>query len=141
MVNEEKMRIMIKISWYEKELGEKNINEGSYYKADYVRSHTLSAILSLSIASAILFVLAVLYNIDYIFLNFVTINYAKLFIGILVPYIAIIIICALVSNIYFTGKYLKGREKIKKYYTELKRLEKYYAESGKETADDTITGV
>ncbi len=57
------------------------------------------------------------------------------------PYISIIIICTLVSNIYFTSKYKSSREEIKKYYTELKRLEQYYTDSGKETADDTVTGV
>ncbi|MDE6615748.1 MAG: hypothetical protein K2K35_04220 [Lachnospiraceae bacterium] len=141
MVNEEKMRIMIKIAQYESELGGKVINEGGYYKTDYVRLHTLSFVLNVSVAYIFVLALIALYNMDYIFLNFVTINYAKLFIEIFMPYISIIIICTLVSNIYFTGKYKSSREEIKKYYTELKRLEQYYTDSGKETADDTVTGV
>lgn len=141
MVNEEKMRIMIKIAQYESELGGKVINEGGYYKTDYVRLHTLSVVLNVSVAYIFLLALVALYNMDYIFLNFVTINYAKLFIEIFMPYISIIIICVLVSNIYFTSKYKNSREEIKQYYTELKRLEQYYTDSGKETADDTVTGV
>lgn len=140
MVNEEKTRIMIKVAQYETELGAQSINEGSYYKADYVRSHTLSAIFSFSAAYIFFLVLLSLYNIDYIFLNFVTINYAKLLFEIFVPYILIIIFCAIISNIYFNNKYKQDREKIKKYYAELKRLEKYYSEGGKEAADDTVTG-
>lgn len=141
VVNEEKTRIMIKVARHEKELGEKVINEGSYYKSDYVRLHTLSAVFSFSAAYALILVLFALYNIDYIFLNFVTINYVKLFIEIFVPYISIIVICMLVSNIYYTDQYRRDREKIKEYYSELKRLENYYSDNGKETADDTITGV
>lgn len=141
VVNEEKTRIMIKVARHEKELGEKVINEGSYYKSDYVRMHTLSAVFNFSIAYVLILMLLVLYNIDYIFLNFVTINYIKLFIEIFVPYISIIIACALVSNIYYTDQYRRDREKIKEYYSELKRLEKYYSDSGKEIADDTVTGV
>ena len=141
MVNEEKTRIMIKIAKYESELGTKVINEGGYYKTDYVRLHTLSVVLNVSFAYIFVLSLVALYNMDYIFLNFVTINYAKLFIEIFMPYISIIIICVLVSNIYFTSKYKNSREEIKKYYTELKRLEQYYTDSGKETADDTVTGV
>ncbi len=141
MVNEEKTRIMIKIAQYESELGGKVINEGGYYKTDYVRLHTLSIVLNISVAYIFVLALISLYNMDYIFLNFVTINYAKLFIEIFMPYISIIIICTLVSNIYFTSKYKSSREEIKKYYTELKRLEQYYTDSGKETADDTVTGV
>ncbi|MDE7053142.1 MAG: hypothetical protein K2O92_09490 [Lachnospiraceae bacterium] len=141
MVNEEKTRIMIKIAQYESELGGKVINEGGYYKTDYVRLHTLSLVLNISVAYIFVLALIALYNMDYIFLNFVTINYAKLFIEIFMPYISIIIICTLVSNIYFTSKYKSSREEIKKYYTELKRLEQYYTDSGKETADDTVTGV
>ncbi len=140
MVNEEKTRIMIKIAQYESELGTKVINEGGYYKTDYVRLHTLSVVLNVSVAYIFVLALVALYNMDYIFLNFVTINYAKLFIEIFMPYISIIIICVLVSNIYFTSKYKNSREEIKKYYTELKRLEQYYTDSGKETADDTVTG-
>jgi len=141
VVNEEKTRIMIKIAQYESELGAKVINEGGYYKTDYVRLHTLSVVLNVSVAYIFVLALVALYNMDYIFLNFVTINYAKLFIEIFMPYISIIIICVLVSNIYFTSKYKNSREEIKKYYTELKRLEQYYTDSGKETADDTVTGV
>ena len=131
---------MIKIAQYEADLGEKVINEGSYYKTDYVRSHTLSAILSFSAAYALILALILLYNIDYIFVNFITINYVKLCFEIFVPYILITIFCAIISSIYFNGKYKKDREEIKKYYLELKRLEKYYSVSGKETADDTVTG-
>ena len=105
MVNEEKTRIMIKIAKYESELGTKVINEGGYYKTDYVRLHTLSVVLNVSVAYIFVLALVALYNMDYIFLNFVTINYAKLFIEIFMPYISIIIICVLVSNIYFTSKY------------------------------------
>ena len=141
MANGEKTRIMIKIAKYESELGTKVINEGGYYKTDYVRLHTLSVVLNVSVAYIFVLALVALYNMDYIFLNFVTINYAKLFIEIFMPYISIIIICVLVSNIYFTSKYKNSREEIKKYYTELKRLEQYYTDSGKETADDTVTGV
>ncbi len=141
MVNEEKTRIMIKIAQYESQLGAKVINEGGYYKKDYVRMHTLSVVLNISIAYILVLALIALYNMDYIFLNFVTINYSKLFIEIFMPYISIIIICMLVSNIYFIGRYKSIREEIKKYYTELKRLEQYYTDSGKETADDTVTGV
>ncbi len=141
VVNEEKTRIMIKVARHEKELGEKVINEGSYYKSDYVHLHTLSVIFNFSVAYALVLALLALYNIDYIFLNFVTINYIKLFIEIFVPYLSIIIACALVSGIYYTDQYKRDREKIKEYYSELKRLEKYYSDSGKETADDTVTGV
>lgn len=141
VVNEEKTRIMIKVARHEKELGEKVINEGSYYKSDYVHLHTLSVIFNFSVAYALVLALLALYNIDYIFLNFVTINYIKLFIEIFVPYLSIIIACALVSGIYYTDQYKRDREKIKEYYSELKRLEKYYSDGGKETADDTVTGV
>lgn len=141
VVNEEKTRIMIKVARHEKELGEKVINEGSYYKSDYVHLHTLSVIFNFSVAYALVLALLALYNIDYIFLNFVTINYIKLFIEIFVPYLSIIIACALVSGIYYTDQYKRDREKIKEYYSELKHLEKYYSDSGKETADDTVTGV
>jgi len=141
VVNEEKTRIMIKVARHELELGEKIINEGGYYKSDYVRLHTLSVVFNFSFVYVLVLVLFALYNIDYIFLNFVTVNYVKLFIEIFVPYISIIIICALVSNIYYTDQYRKDREKIKEYYSELKRLEKYYLDSGKEIADDKVTGI
>ncbi|MFG6329800.1 MAG: hypothetical protein K1W06_10075, partial [Lachnospiraceae bacterium] len=69
MVNEEKTRIMIKIAQYESELGAKVINEGGYYKKDYVRMHTLSVVLNISIAYILVLALIALYNMDYIFLN------------------------------------------------------------------------
>lgn len=141
MVNEEKVRIMTRVARYENGIGDKVINEGRFYKTDYVRAHTLSVICNFSFAFILILVLIALYNIDYIFLNFVAINYAKLAFEILAPYVIIVFICTIISHMYFSRKYNNNRKVIKRYYMELKRLEKYYADIRKETSDDTTTGV
>ncbi len=141
MVNEEKTCIMTRIARYEKDIGGKVINEGRFYKTDYVRAHTLSVICNFSFAFILILVLIALYNIDYIFLNFVAINYARLAFEIFAPYIVILFTCIIISHMYFSQKYNKNRKLIKRYYMELKRLEKYYADTRKETSDDTTTGV
>ncbi len=141
MVNEEKLLIMAKIAIDEKELGQKTISEGGYYRSDYLRSHILSVMLNYSAAYALILILAALYNAEYIFLNFVSINYTTLFFEILLPYIFIMVLCVAVSYVYYANKYANDRIRIKEYYAELKRLEKFYEDGRKEAVDDRTFGI
>ena len=75
MVNEEKVRIMTAIAYEEKEHGSELLNDAFFYKNDYVKMHVLSVIWNYTIGYFLILILIALYNMDYLLLNFVKINY------------------------------------------------------------------
>ncbi len=139
MVNEEKVRMMTKISRNEKKLGEKMVTEGGFYKSDYIISHILNAIYSITLGYLLVLFLIALYHIDYIFLNFVELNYVMLACIVLFLYVLIIIITSVLSYLHYQNRYIIVEKDMKNYYNELKELEEYYTGDGKGSVDDSIT--
>ena len=140
MVNEEKVRIMTAIAHEEKEHGSELIKDVFFYKNDYVKMHILSVIWNYTIGYFLVLILIALYNMDYLLLNFVKINYLYVGIALLFSYLLIIIVSVLISKIYYQQKYDKEQEILQKYHKHVLELQKFYAEDGKETENVDITG-
>ena len=139
MVNEEKVRIMTKIAMSEEKTKHKDTKAPYMYKSDYVYLNVLSMIVHVSIAYFLIIALIAMYNLDYILVNIVSMNYAKIACEIFVPYLFIIMLLSVVSFIYYRGKYDENLEENREYFLELKKLEKFYADSRKEQTNVTTT--
>ena len=116
MVNEEKVRIMTAIAYEEKEHGSELLNDAFFYKNDYVKMHVLSVIWNYTIGYFLILILIALYNMDYLLLNFVKINYLYAGMALLFSYLLIIIVSILISKIYYQDKYDKEQETMQKYH-------------------------
>ena len=77
MVREEDVKLMSKMAIYEKHDGKKEIPMNSFYKRDYVRLNRLKAIVSATIAFALIAAIVVIYKADYILANIFKIDYKK----------------------------------------------------------------
>ncbi len=137
MVDENKVRIMTEIARDEQQIGKEIMDGGTYYKKDYIAAHTMRIIWSFSLAYILFGILIFLYNIEEILLNFVGIDYLKIGIILLITYMMILVLCFLVSKIYYTEKYKRDREIVREYTANLKLLKEYYDKNRKETVDDT----
>lgn len=137
MVDENKVRIMTEIARDEQQIGKEIMDGGTYYKKDYIAAHTMRIIWSFSLAYILFGILIFLYNIEEILLNFVGIDYLKIGIILLITYIMMLVLCFLVSKIYYTEKYKRDREIVREYTANLKLLKEYYDKNRKETVDDT----
>ena len=140
MVNEEKVRIMTAIAHEEKEHGSELLNDAFFYKNDSVKMHVLSVIWNYTIGYFLILILIALYNMDYLLLNFVKINYLYAGMALLFSYLLIIIVSVLISKIYYQDKYDKEQETLQKYHKYVLELKKFYSEDGKETENVDITG-
>ena len=126
MVNEEKVRIMTAIAHEEKEHGSELLNDAFFYKNDYVKMHVLSVIWNYTIGYFLILILIALYNMDYLLLNFVKINYLYAGMALLFSYLLIIIVSVLISKIYYQDKYDKEQETLQKYHKYVLELKKFY---------------
>ena len=66
MVREENVKLMSRIAIYERNKGREEIAISSFYKGDYVRLHSLKAVVSATIAFALVFAMGIFYKMDYI---------------------------------------------------------------------------
>ena len=137
MVDENKVRIMTDIARDEQQIGKEIMDGGTYYKKDYIAAHTMRIIWSFSLSYILFGILIFLYNIEEILLNFVGIDYFKIGIILLITYMMMLVLCFLVSKIYYTEKYKRDREIVREYTANLKLLKEYYDKNRKETVDDT----
>ena len=137
MVNEKKVRIMTDIARDEQQVGMNVTCNGTFYKKDYIAFNTLRIIWSFSLAYLLIGFLFFLYNIETVFLNFVGIDYLKIGVILLTTYILMVVLCIIVSRLYYTKKYKKDEEVIKRYLSDLNSLKEFYENNRKETLDDT----
>lgn len=141
MVKEEKVRIMSQIALDETKYHKKVIHEGEYHKSDYVRSHVVSAVWNVTISYLSLLCLIALYYADYIFLNVARLNYEKIGVVLLGVYSVFVILCILLSYLYFSKKYIEDRKILEEYFQKLEQLDDFYNKNNEEAEDDTVTGV
>lgn len=140
MVNEEKVKIMTAIAHKEKKYGNKIQDSAFYYKNDYVKKNVLFVLWNYTVGFCLVLILIALYNIDYLLLNFVKINYVYIGIALLFSYLLILIVSGFISKIFYQEKYDNEQKMFEKYRNDVIRLKKYYAEDGKETDDVNIIG-
>lgn len=141
MVNEKKVRIMTQIALDEMKYYKQEINEGGYYKSDYVRSHIISVICNLTVSYLLLLFLIALYQADYIFVNVARLEYEKIGFVIFGIYIGIVVVGLFFSYFHFTQKYAQNKRILREYCAKLQELEDFYLQSKEETEHDTATGV
>ena len=128
MVREEKVKLMTKIAIYEKHQGKTEIPMHEYYKGDYVRIHTLKAVVFATAAFAIILALFAVYKLDYILENVIKIDYRRTAIIIGLVYAVWILVYWLSARILYAKRYENSRSNIIIYNHHLKKLQE---ESGK----------
>lgn len=128
MVREEKVKLMTKIAIYEKHQGKTEIPMHEYYKGDYVRIHTLKAVVFATAAFAIILALLAVYKLDYILENVIKIDYRRTAIIIGLAYAVWILVYWLSARILYAKRYENSRSNIIIYNHHLKKLQE---ESGR----------
>lgn len=133
MLNFKKIRLMTKLSVYEKKDGKEDIYLSKYYKTDYVRYQVLKSIITASIGYGLIIAMIVFYKMEYLIKNAVTLDYKLLGTYILGFYLMTITIYGLGAFALYSMKYDASRKKLSRYFKLLKRLEKVYNESTHES--------
>ena len=119
MVREENVKLMSRIAIYERNKGREEIAISSFYKGDYVRLHSLKAVVSATIAFALVFAMGIFYKLDY----------KKIGFTILIIYGVWIFLYWLIARVFYARKYENARPNIIIYNHNLKKLR---TEAGKE---------
>ncbi len=128
MIDNRKVRIMTRMSIYEKHEGKEDLKLNKYFKSDYARLQVLKTLVSISFAYAIVVVLVSLYKLEYLIDNALQIDYPALGKMILKWYIVVLAVYLVASLVGYALKYQFSRRRLKKYYRLLKALKDIYRE-------------
>lgn len=128
MLNNHKIRLMTKLSIYEKKDGKEDIRLGRYYRVDYVRYQLLKTIVAVTFGYLILVLMAILYNMEYLIAEAVRLDYAAIGRTLLGIYLVLVLAFSGIAVLGYTIKYNRSRKKLAKYYRMLKRLRTIYRE-------------
>ncbi len=124
MLDKKRIRLMAKMSAYEKKSAKEDLKISSYYKKDYASLNTLITVLWITVGYVILAGLYVLCNLNTLLEN-LTITKLLLMAAIAIGiYLILVIVYCVFSGNFYKGKYNKAKQRVKKYYRDLARLGK-----------------
>lgn len=129
MVNEEKVRLMTKLALDETVFFKEEIEQGKFYRSDYIRARTVKVLWGYSISYLLVLALIALYHLEYLFVNVVRLDFQRLAFVIGGIYIALLLAFMLFCMLYYSAKYTRSRRNLRLYMAQLKELEEFYAKS------------
>lgn len=129
MVNEEKIRIMTKLTSLENADSKGVIKDSGYYKTDYIRLRLIRTIGSYTIAYFLIIALVALYHFDYLVSSIVIQDFRSMIISVVALYLLLVLLCIFFTVTIYSKKYSQVQKKKKEYYNELKKLEAFYDQS------------
>lgn len=124
MLNEQKVRLMTKMAIYDKRHNIAKKNAARCFKTDYVTFGMLKTVFAVTAAFVICAALYVMYYMDELMKNINSIDYEAMIKMFLTYYFFMLIIYIVISLIVYPVKYDKSKNDVKKYYANLKKLEK-----------------
>lgn len=126
MLDKNRIRLMTKIAIYEKESAEEDLKISSYYKKDYSSLNTWITLIWVTVGYILVAGLFFVCNADAILEG---ITFLKLLILVAIAigiYLALLIIYGVGAGNFYKKKYSQAKQRVKKYYRDLSRMEKMY---------------
>lgn len=134
MLNDEKISLMIRLAEYEQREGKVDLERTRYFKMDYIRLQILKTLVSVTGAVFLVILLAVLYHMEYIITNALSLDYASIGRSMLVIYLLLLCLFSAITVSVATVQYEASKNRVKQYYITLQKLLAYYEEEEKDPA-------
>ena len=126
MLNEERVKHMIKLADYETKGGSEEIKISSYYKKDYINMNTMWALLWMTVAYGLCIMTIWLAVRDLVTVEFTHIQVVSLIILIVGVYLVLFIVYLLWAKRVYKKKHARAYHRVKKFKENLMILEKMY---------------
>lgn len=126
MINEERVKLMIKMASYESEEGNEDFKISSYYRQDYTSLNALITIIWITIGYVVLVASILMLSLDKLMNKLTTgkmITYGVVIVGV---YIVLVIIYAVIATNIYHERYNEAKQRVKKYYRNLAKLNRLY---------------
>lgn len=126
MLNEERVKHMVKLASYESKKGTEDFKVSSYFRGDYISFNVLCTLLWATVGFVVLVGLLGVGYMDMILENLTLKKGLLIILGTIIAYIAMLIIYGIVAYCFYKKKHLSARQNVKKFAHELEVLEEMY---------------
>lgn len=126
MVNEERLRHMIKMSRFDTNDGEECRPMTQYARTDYVSLKMLGSFVTGTVCYGLILGIWALYSAESLLEGINSMDIRAFLLTLLLSYILFMLFYLGATYIVFNMKYTRGRRKIKKFYSNLKKVNQMY---------------
>ncbi|SNU08314.1 hypothetical protein SAMN06297422_11760 [Lachnospiraceae bacterium] len=126
MLDEEKIKLMTRISIYEKNEEINDLSLSRYYREDYVKFGCLKTIIATTICYWLCIAVYVLINFEKVLNDLNTMDYFKVISRLMGGYVLVMVVFYIYAFIVYNFKYMKAKPGIIKYNRDLGKLIKLY---------------
>lgn len=133
MIDEERVRLMTKLAFFEKREESNSLKIAKYYRTDYIGLALLKNFFAATIAYGFVFAAVFAIEMDDIMDTLNSLNFQPLIVNTVIGYIVFLLLYSLLTYILATLRYRAAKKKTERYEEELKILEKSY-DKGRKTA-------
>lgn len=133
-MDEKRLQKMIHLAMFEEMDGSEDIEISKYFMNDYIGLGLLKNFFLITIGYAVLLVLLLIYNFEYLAVIFADMNFMPVIIGVLIFYGILLGIYSVIIYVTRRLRYEKAARHMRRYYAKLKELNRYNrksADSGK----------
>ena len=128
MLNEKRVKHMVKLAMYENKEGAEELKISAFYKKDYISFNMLWSIIWMTFAYLIVAVLFVMAKLEEIMSGMSILMVVKLAGGIIGVYVVLLVIYIHVSRYFYKRKHAKSYYRVKKFKEGLEILHNMYQE-------------
>lgn len=128
MVNQERVCEMTRLAIFDQNEGEACKPMIQYFRKDYIAKELLKSFVTGTIAFGLLAAIIGLYCVENLIEQINTIDIRQIVTGILICYAVYLAVYFIITYIIYYVRYSKGRQKVKKYYLHLKKVNRLYRE-------------
>lgn len=126
MLNQERVCEMTRLAIFDQKEGERCKPMIQYFRSDYVGKEVLKSLLYGTMAFGIALVIWVLCSIEELLEKLTIANLQAIAAGAVKYYAGFMAVYLLVTLLVYHRRYTVGRQKLKKYYAHLKKVDKQY---------------
>lgn len=126
MVNEERLRQLVKIAKFDTNDGKSSKPMTQYARKDYVSLQMLKSFVTGTITYAMMFAIWALYSMDTLIRKMTGNGIFEFAAKVLILYLTFMLLYMGATYIVFQVKYTEGRKKVKKYYNSLRTVNVMY---------------
>lgn len=134
-MDEKRLQKMIHLAMFEDMDGSEDIEISKYFMNDYIGLGLLKNFFLITIGYAVLLVLLLIYNFEYLAVIFADMNFMPVIVGVLIFYGILLGIYSVIIYVTRRLRYEKAARHMRRYYAKLKELGSY----NKKSADSEKT--
>ena len=126
MLNEKRVKHMVKLASYENRHGEEDFKAGNFFKKDYISYNLLSSLVWITLGYFALIIILGMTYINEILEHLNTDNLIWMGAAIILIYIGLLVLYGKLSKSHYEKKYLESGKNVKEFLNNLETLEKMY---------------